>query len=899
MSVIVPPGQAGQATGGEVWSILSLLNELILFIAISPLFLYYKGQKSILGNSALNTPNLMSTKKNLLGCFILISLATLFMAETLFTGKMFIPAHSNQFPPWRELAEPPVVTENDRRCNLMMTDVIFMFLPQLSLTREYMQQGDLPVWNPYVLAGVPHIEQNSPACFDPIICFLSFMEPELALGWIAWSHLILSACFTFLFCRTVGLGVEASLLAAITYSFSGWMTTRLHYFQISGASLWLPAIFLGLEKLKNHRIAWFPLISVAVAASFTAGMPQLAIFNFYAGLAYWTVLIAQMFVSGDYKRLKAFIFWCPVSAMLGLGLASAQLIPTLIHILDGEVFRELYTVKQLQIHSLDPISWLVLIVPDLFGYSQWFQSLTSKVIGFRSLLSMMFQNESSNVVEISCYVGIIPLILSTSAVFIRSRPVSKTFFVCLALGSISLVSGTPLIHIFINLPGMAVGDLKRLLYLLVFSLSILTGYSFDTLLKSLSHGKRGFLLMILSIATLLFGASVIILMIGREGISAWLQRCLADFIKIHGYSQDLLAEAVPAVDLQMNVSLIMNSILGLTKSVFVVIISFLILFVSKYRKKIAWLIILLAFIDLILFGLKFNRPMKGQLLYKDVPIADKIGSLKPSSRIIRHGPLTVQTTPFFPNMGLRLGMFDAQGYIALSQRKYGDLWNHMHPDPKIATSVGIYNISDTQIYSSPLLDMMNIGFVLSLEPISAPGIELWDNKITSSFYVYRNPDVLPRLYGTRNLRVITNDRDILNILKSKSFHPAHETVVESKNNDGFRGEKGSILEVEITKLGLDHVEAEVDWGVPGALFRSESFNKNWRATIDGENVQVLRANYAFQAIIVPAGKHEIRFFYDTSTVRWSILISIISLLLTITSGIFVFVRGSDQKSGII
>ncbi|MGZ5569388.1 MAG: YfhO family protein, partial [Limisphaerales bacterium] len=40
---------------------------------------------------------------------------------------------------------------------------------------------------------------------------------------------------------------------------------------------------------------------------------------------------------------------------------------------------------------------------------------------------------------------------------------------------------------------------------------------------------------------------------------------------------------------------------------------------------------------------------------------------------------------------------------------------------------------------------------------------------------------------------------------------------------------------------------------------------NWKAFVDGKGVPVLRANEAFQAIEIPAGKHAIRFIYRSNS----------------------------------
>ena len=66
--------------------------------------------------------------------------------------------------------------------------------------------------------------------------------------------------------------------------------------------------------------------------------------------------------------------------------------------------------------------------------------------------------------------------------------------------------------------------------------------------------------------------------------------------------------------------------------------------------------------------------------------------------------------------------------------------------------------------------------------------------------------------------------------------------------------------MEITSDGGNILTVEVD-GPAGFLVVSDTWLRGWSATLDGESVPVLRANYAFRAVGVPAGRHEVVFRY--------------------------------------
>ena len=53
----------------------------------------------------------------------------------------------------------------------------------------------------------------------------------------------------------------------------------------------------------------------------------------------------------------------------------------------------------------------------------------------------------------------------------------------------------------------------------------------------------------------------------------------------------------------------------------------------------------------------------------------------------------------------------------------------------------------------------------------------------------------------------------------------------------------------------------------GVAVFSEIYYPGWEATIDGQPVEVARANYVLRAIKVPAGKHKVTMTFDPPTVH--------------------------------
>ena len=83
------------------------------------------------------------------------------------------------------------------------------------------------------------------------------------------------------------------------------------------------------------------------------------------------------------------------------------------------------------------------------------------------------------------------------------------------------------------------------------------------------------------------------------------------------------------------------------------------------------------------------------------------------------------------------------------------------------------------------------------------------------------------------------------------------------------------------------IAAKVEAASPSVVVISQAFYHPWKAYVSGKNVPLLKANYAYSAITVPAGRHEIELRYEDRLFRAGGMISIASVLLC---GVYVCVR---------
>jgi uncharacterized membrane protein YfhO len=75
-----------------------------------------------------------------------------------------------------------------------------------------------------------------------------------------------------------------------------------------------------------------------------------------------------------------------------------------------------------------------------------------------------------------------------------------------------------------------------------------------------------------------------------------------------------------------------------------------------------------------------------------------------------------------------------------------------------------------------------------------------------------------------------------------------------------------------------HISIQTDAQRPALLVVAEGYYPGWHATLDGQPVEILRANYISQGVVVPAGKHTVELKYEPDSFRNGAILSLLGLL---------------------
>lgn len=147
---------------------------------------------------------------------------------------------------------------------------------------------------------------------------------------------------------------------------------------------------------------------------------------------------------------------------------------------------------------------------------------------------------------------------------------------------------------------------------------------------------------------------------------------------------------------------------------------------------------------------------------------------------------------------------------------------------------------------------------------------------------------MPRFYFANNAQYLHNS-EILQAMSGKDFNPLRTVYLEDERalkrtyNPDISSSNGSINVYNYSSniFNLRTTNSGNSW-----LVCSEAYYPGWKATIDGNATSILRANYNFRAIFLPAGQHHVVFYYSPASFKIGALISFLTCIFVI----FIFFR---------
>ncbi len=120
--------------------------------------------------------------------------------------------------------------------------------------------------------------------------------------------------------------------------------------------------------------------------------------------------------------------------------------------------------------------------------------------------------------------------------------------------------------------------------------------------------------------------------------------------------------------------------------------------------------------------------------------------------------------------------------------------------------------------------------------------------------------------------------EALQLIFSADFTPGADVVIDSPGLSNPASDPGPSA-ARITEDGNDRIEVEVQSTNGGWLVLRDSFRRGWRATVNGLEVPIEKADVLFRAVRVPSGRSTVSFAYSTPGLWTGALLGFLSVAL--------------------
>jgi hypothetical protein len=168
-------------------------------------------------------------------------------------------------------------------------------------------------------------------------------------------------------------------------------------------------------------------------------------------------------------------------------------------------------------------------------------------------------------------------------------------------------------------------------------------------------------------------------------------------------------------------------------------------------------------------------------------------------------------------------------------------------------------------YRSAFADLLGVRFIATGVPVEQIDTSLKPGDLdfiarTKDAYVYENPRALPRVMLLTDWRAA----DFEELLQDgwPDVDP-RRTVLLKKAPTGFApgaaaGQSGT---ARLLRYANTEVTVEVEAPAGGILLLNDVWHPWWRASVDGADTEILKANVIFRAVVCPRGRHVVRFTF--------------------------------------
>ncbi len=750
-------------------------------------------------------------------------------------------------------------------------DILLVYIPMFQYWKERILSGEFPDWYPYDALGQPFVGNLFSTAFHPTKLLFLFMPAGMAMKWSILACYPLAFSGFFLLLRQLGIGRHAGLVGALLYAFNGYsisMTNNFSY--LLGISTIPWAYFFTALVFQKATIARFCAAASAYSLILFGGEPQTFILACASGF-----LVFFLLQEKQKGIFQSFGVYCLLMAATALATA-VQWVPAL-HLMSQANAGATGNDFKATIWSLHPLRCLELLFGGLTGES----FLATRFFG-RHIYKYFFNDFWAR----SVFFGIPGVLLCIIAIF-QKRRLTKILglfaLTCLLLacgkylGLYELLRAIPLWRPF-RYP-------EKLIAFLMLCLSGLAAAGFDEIENS-RHIKFRHIFILSS------GAIVCALFLASENFFSMWSNLILNLFSDIPIPQEISSEIHAS-------SLFFQSctLPGLLVFIF---------FIYKSKEKSFYFIFPFLAILLFIGTRNIYRPAIQELSetqiqpisiiqkntangddsprFMSISAALNIGILNEHIELENEIKRMISMFLLGGNYPARFGLESMGIYLPGASARYRSLMERMSQQMAWERFAGMYSGQFISIFGKEYADYGG-----TTDRI------LYEHPFLASLIV-RNEASMPRAYLSRPICAPSTE-DSFKMVLSGQYDYKNFTVIEcpDKTDLALPTPDGALGAAAILSRQPERVVIEVDALQRALLVLTDAYYTGWRATIDGEPVEILPANHAVRGVMIPEGKHVVEFKYRTPGLIPAAIASISTLFLGIVLSLASWLRKRPRQ----
>jgi hypothetical protein len=119
--------------------------------------------------------------------------------------------------------------------------------------------------------------------------------------------------------------------------------------------------------------------------------------------------------------------------------------------------------------------------------------------------------------------------------------------------------------------------------------------------------------------------------------------------------------------------------------------------------------------------------------------------------------------------------------------------------------------------------------------------------------------------------------ETLEALSSADFDPRHVVYLPPEASKFISGSDAATAKVALCDFTAHTMKLDVETTGSSLVVVAQTFYHPWRAYVDDKPTRLWRANHAFQALEVPAGRHGVKLVYEDRMFQFGAVVSGITL----------------------